>query len=381
MWTKIKDFLYSGIVLFFTLLGYMMRIFPINPRKVIFVSYFGKYYNDNPKAVSEKLAQVPGVEIVWVLNEPLNIPNAKCVKPDSLRYFYEMATAKVWVDNGRKPSYTRKRKGQYYLQLWHGNLGLKRIEAAAQEDLSPLYIRKAQRDSRYTDLITSASTWFSNTIRNDYWYDGEILECGSPRLDRFLTITEAEIQDIKANLAQPEERIFLYAPTFRNSGDLSVYEFDYAKVLAALTQRFGGKWRILLRLHPNMSSAGLAIDPTLPVSDATKYPDLYEIICAADFIVSDYSSLLFDAAILNKQVLTFAKDVHQYQETRPLNWRLQDLPFPFADSSAQLVANILEFSADEYFQELEKFLTPLGVIEPGNSAQVVSEIIQKQLSL
>ena len=92
--------------------------FPIKNNKVVFSSYYGKYYSDNPMYLFEAMAQKDmGLDYVWLLcDEKAKINNARVVKKGSVKSLYELATAKVWVDNCRKPLWTRKRKKQYYVQ-------------------------------------------------------------------------------------------------------------------------------------------------------------------------------------------------------------------------------------------------------------------------
>jgi len=103
------------------------KIMGVNGNKIVFISFGGKSYSDNPRAISEKLHEMyPEFEIVWLFNNPEEkrkvVPDyVQCVKAGSYRALKELATAKFWVDNFCKPLYTYKSKKQVYIQTWHGD--------------------------------------------------------------------------------------------------------------------------------------------------------------------------------------------------------------------------------------------------------------------
>ena len=87
------------------------------------------------------------MQIVFITNHPEQVPNLKeitALRTNTPRAVFSLARAKVWVDNNRKEAYIRKRKGQYYIQLWHGGIALKRIEGDCEALLGRTYIRRAK---------------------------------------------------------------------------------------------------------------------------------------------------------------------------------------------------------------------------------------------
>ena len=81
---------------------------------------------------------------------------------------FELATAKVWVDNIRKPPFVRKRKAQFYVMTWHGGIGLKKSEKDAIQALRRSYVYSAKNDSRMTDFFLADSDWHYNVYRNAF---------------------------------------------------------------------------------------------------------------------------------------------------------------------------------------------------------------------
>ena len=115
----IRKMLYTGIKCFQWVI---QRICGIKKKKVVFISFGGKTYSDNPRAISEQLHDMdPNYGIVWLFNDPKSkekiVPKyVKCVKNNSIKALFELATAGIWVDNFEKPLWTFKSEKQIYIQ-------------------------------------------------------------------------------------------------------------------------------------------------------------------------------------------------------------------------------------------------------------------------
>ena len=270
-------------------------LLPINPQKIVFSSYCGRGYGDNPKYISEELLKMgANYQMIWIINadkEAKSLPTGiiPC-RLGSLRWIYHLATAKIWVDNCRKPFYYKK-KGQYYIQTWHG-FALKRIEKDVEDNLDDIYVKLAKKDSRFTDIIISDSKFMTSIYEKSFWYDGKIVEWGSPRNDIFnlpggLEESKKKIYsfyDIPQNC-----KIVLYAPTFRADGSLTPYKIDLERLKLACEIKFGGEFVVLVRLHPNIAkkSAELSFDWSQHI-DASMYSDMQVLLAASDVVVSAF---------------------------------------------------------------------------------------------
>lgn len=133
-------------------LFFIFKLIPINNKKVVVSNYYGKGYGDNPKyIVSELLSTKKDYDIVWLVlpNKNYEFPNGiRTVKYSTLRSIYELATAKIWIDNCRKFSSITKRENQFYIQTWHGGIALKKIEKDTEDTLTAKYIKDAICDSK-----------------------------------------------------------------------------------------------------------------------------------------------------------------------------------------------------------------------------------------
>lgn len=366
------------------ILMYALRVFPIDNKKVVIVSYYGGGFGDNGKGIALKLKEYdPEIKIVWAVtkNNKNKLPDfLSSVEYRSLKYYYEMATAKVWVDNARKGADVIKRKNQFYMQAWHGMVALKQIEKDAEKSLSRSYIDDAKNDSKMADVILSGCGFFTELVKRAFWYNGEILKCGSPRLDVLFNITEETKREVKNKLNIPEnKKVILYAPTFRANGNLDCYIKDYEGILSALKKEKGESYVFLVRLHPNIADKSGFINYNENVINATVYPDLYDIISISDIVISDYSSLMFDSALINKKVFLYASDIEDYKGDRGFYFELEQLPFPLAEKEKELTENMLTLNESEYYKNLEKFNLSVDYYEDGTASESAAKRIIEEL--
>lgn len=348
---------------------------PVDKRKVVFCSYYGRGYSDNPKAIAQALLDrgVPA-KLVWLVKnrqEAGSLPAGITPCPyDSPRRIFALATARVWVDNCRK--YDRfKKKGQFYLQTWHG-FPLKRIEKDALESLAPDFEKGAIRDSHHTDLLLSNSTHTTTVLRRAFWYDGEIAEFGAPRNDVFFSPQPDTAARVKAHFDLPEDRrLLLYAPTFRADKSTGAYRLDAEQALAACEERFGGQWSALIRLHPNVAAQSADLFPYdgRRILDATGYPDMQELLCASDLLITDYSSSMFDYAMSRRPCLQFCLDLEDYRRDRNFYFPLDSLPFPLAAGNEALANAIRSFDEAAYLTRWDAFYEEQGFREDGRAAE------------
>lgn len=353
-------------------------IFPVRKNKVLFSSYAGKKYACNPRVISEALMERGG-EIVWVLpNEASAQFSGRSVQGGTLRYLYELATAKVWIDNCRKASWIRKRKGQYYIQTWHAGISLKKVEKEVEDVLPGYYIANAKHDSKMADLFLSPCKWCTDKYREAFWYDGEIMECGLPRSDIFFRNPKEYYDKVcKHYGVQPGVRFALYAPTFRVNHSTDCYCIDYERLERALEKNWGGKWKILVRLHPNVQKNQNFMTYDENVLNGSAYEEINELIMASDLLITDYSSCSFDAMLANKRVLLFASDIAEYNKDRGTYFELDELPFPLSENNDELMRSVEEFDEIAYQKDVEAFKRRMQMYEDGHATErVVERILQ-----
>lgn len=366
-------------------LYHIFWLFPISKYKIVVCSYYGKGFGDNGKYIVQQLIRSNlKYKIVWLIKPNVNRttfpPSIRLVNYGSIRAIFELATAKVWIDNSRK-DYFCKRSNQFYIQTWHG-IPLKKIEMDAQDVLPPSYIKNAKRDSKFANVIISNGLYMSKIIQNAFWYTGEILECGTPRDDILVSKDNHCEKKVKEcyNI-HDEAKILLYAPTFRNGSSIDVYDIDVSRLLSALSCKFGNEWVVLLRLHPNIAYLSDTIFPKLPnLVNVTNYPDMQELLTASNVLVTDYSSVLFEFLHTNKPVFLFAIDIEKYTKERNFYLSLNCLPYSIAQSNDDLVNNILAYNEMDSIKAAKEFREKYGLFENGTASSSVCSLISSVIN-
>lgn len=359
---------------------YIFSLIPLK-NKVVFSSFSGKRYGDNPKIVSNKLYNdFNNIKQVWLFynNKFNDMPNGiKQVKWGSIGMIYHLATAKVWVDSHTKPLWVKKRKNQYYINTWHGGLGLKKIEGDAKDTLKEKDIKRIKNNSKMVDVFISNSKWLTDIYKRAFWYNGVIEKIGYPK-DEFLENFDVNIarkkvykycnQDINTNF-------LLYVPTMREKIDINLIKFDSDKIISHLSKKFGGKWKILLRLHPMNEKEVLNFKKDNNIINVTKYEDILELILSTEILISDYSSCIFDATLIRKKAIIYAPDYEEYQKERGLYFTLEELPFLTAKNEDELCNCIDKFNNDKYIEKINEYYTKVEYINDGRANDKIVKMI------
>ncbi len=368
--------------------GKLMYLFPIKANRIVIDNFGGKGYGDSTKYIAEGLIRKNcQYDIIWLVDNLASYsfpPQIKPVKIDSLQALYMRATAKVWIDNVRHLHPVRKKKQQIYLQAWHAPFGPKKAEADAEAELGEKYVKEAKYDGQIADGIISNSKLLDNQFRRAFWLSEnvEILKFGLPRND-FLAQRIGDVEEYKhfrEKFKFDNESLYvLYAPTFRDDYSLDGYRLEFEKIADAFSKRFNKKVKIVVRLHPNAALQSGFINYTDNIINGTIYQDMQELSLTCDIIISDYSSCVFDFAILKKPVFICALDLKTYEKKRGLLPEFFGFPFPMAESNEQLIKNILRFDPKTYFDKVDKYFEKYPIYDNGDATEKTVEWIQKKI--
>lgn len=364
----------------------LFSVLPLKKRKIFFLSYYGCQYGCNPKYLSEYVTyNCKDWDVVWGFTEPkkYKISGIRKVRYLSIRYFYELYTSQVFVTNYRMTEHYRKRKGQLYVQTWHSSLRLKKIEGDAEETLSADYIEMAKKDSLHIDVLLSGCQFSSEIFKRAFWYTGLIMPTGTPREDLMFSKGEDIVNKVLKELdIAKDEKTILYAPTFRKGNDFSCYDVDFNRLQMSLSKKFGGEWTILLRLHPHLKGLSRALlRNNRKIIDVTEYDDIQELLLASNIVISDYSSLIFDFALILRPCFLYVSDLDDYvKNDRALYFNIRDLPFPICQNNDTLNSQILNFDISQYRQDVLLFLQKIGSYETGHACRNVVNYIEERIA-
>lgn len=372
--------------------------YPVEPKKIVFDNYMGRGYGCNGKYVTaELLRRRSDLDIVWMIKDiklhqgefPKGV---RLVEYGTKQAMYEYYTAAVWVCNYHLIAYwnkgLQKRAGQKYIQMWHGSLGIKRIENDCDnlcKNASWFYLSK--KNAQNTDYWISNSTFESEIYRRAFGAKNHILEYGHPRNDVFFDRNFQRITDkVKHYFGIGQNaKIVLYVPTFRekngNPGGFDAEKLNLALLQKVLTELDGAPWQVVVRLHPRMQGGVESICNEVDdrVYLANDYPDIQELLCASDVVITDYSSCIFDFILTGKPGFIYAPDIREYNTERGFYYRLEETPFGIAETNQQLAEQIKNFDEHIYKRRVADFLAEKGCVETGKAAEKVCNLIETVL--
>lgn len=293
---------------------------PIKTNKIVFESYLGRNYNDNPKAISDYLIKNEmDYNIIWFFNNPKQFEDdtIEATKKPSISYLFHLATAKYIVTNSRMPKQFEKRSDQVLLQTWHGT-PLKKLALDMQENHFPNttkieYFMEFLGDVQNWDYLISPNAYSTDIFRRAFAFENEVLESGYPRNDRLINYHPDEINQIKKKLELDlDKKILLYTPTFReNNAKVKGHYNEKITLKFNKVLEQNPDWIILVRSHYLITEKIKFKNPN--VINMTEYPDVNELYMISDVLLTDYSSAMFDFAMLNRPIIKYAPDLEMYE--------------------------------------------------------------------
>ncbi|MDX3215078.1 CDP-glycerol glycerophosphotransferase family protein [Streptomyces sp. ME02-6991-2B] len=294
---------------------------PLDPGLAVYSAYWDRGVLCNPAAIYHKAREIaPHVHGVWLVrkSDVARLPEGvDHVVPRTRRYWRLMARATYLISNVNFPNDVRKRPGSVHLQTHHGTplkkMGIdqQRYPASAR---GMSFRRLLERVDRW-DYSLSSNPHSSEIWERVYPSSWQHLETGYPRNDVFLTAGAAEVAHARAALGiAPGRTAVLYAPTTRDYQRDFVPRLDVERVCRALGENFV----LLTRVHyfhgedarlKALHEEGLLID-------VSRHPSVEQLCLAADALVTDYSSIVFDYALLDRPIVVHADDWPVYRASR-----------------------------------------------------------------
>ena len=370
---------------------------PVVDNKIIFMNYWGKSFGCNPKYILEEIKRrnLP-YELVWVINgypddfEKDFPTGVRFVQYKSKEFIKELASAKIWVSNHHFAKQfalgLTKKPEQFFIQTWHGSLGIKKIEKNVKTLTDEQdWEHYASESSKATDLWVSNSKFETEIYNEAFWDVKGIKELGHPRNDIFFKSEEEKTlirKKVFETLEIPEDKkVLLYVPTFKDTTSLSSYNIKFSKLLPVLKEKFGGDWVVVSRMHPSFRKRHYKkIKELQNTYNANNYPDIQELLVSADIAITDYSSCIFDFMLTQKPAFIYATNIKDYNIERGFYYPITSTPFPVAENNKELNENIKNFNYDEYKQRVEEFLKEKGCMEDGHASEHVVDIIENVIN-
>jgi CDP-glycerol glycerophosphotransferase len=334
---------------------HLLRTTPRPPapieRCLLVRSYFGEQATDHGLAVHAELRRRGSdLPVYWTVQDH-SVPVPEGGIPviwNSREWFDVLGRAKYYLDNMYQPDYHRKPEGQVIIQTFHG-YPFKQMGHAhwAQLQFSQAKIDSYDERAADWDYMVSPARYATEHLVREFRYPGEVLEIGYPRNDALLAPdADAVRATVRASLGLREgQTAVLYAPTFRDylsPNDKSAVMADFFD-FAAAHRALGDDVVFLVRGHAFNARVKKRPAPLPGCVDVTDYPEVSDLLLAADAAVVDYSSLRFDFGVTGKPMVFHVPDLQRYRDTR--GWLFDfalTAPGPLVATTDEVVAHLAD---------------------------------------
>lgn len=379
-------------------LKYLFCLRKTQANLILFESYNGKSYADSPKFIYEymlKQERFKDYQFVWVLKD---IDKHKfnertiVVKKNSIKYLKYYSKAKYWVVNSLVPEYIFKKKNQIYIQTWHGT-PLKKLRYDIEVEGNVLNTIKEIRkrndiDVKKIDYFLSPSKFATEKFTSAFNLkalkkENIIVEKGYPRNATLLTYKEKDIVKIKKMLGLPsDKKVILYAPTFRDNQHTSGCGYTYSLALDfdKLHKEIGNEYVILFRTHYFISNQFDFQKYKGFIYDVSNYDELNDLYVISDILLTDYSSVFFDYALLEKPMIFYMYDLDDYEHNlRGFYFDIHTLPGPIVKEEKDVIKAIKNSEQDKllYQDKYIKFNQTYNYLNTEKATRDVVEYIFK----
>lgn len=358
-------------------------IFPIKKNYILFNSFEGRQFSDNPKYLFFNIKEKYGekYKYIWVLNDKnIKIDGARIVKFLSFSHIFYLMTCKYIISNLGIEPFVPKRHSQIFLNTWHGSGAYKSQTLTEKMHKSIYTVNIRDYRSKNTDYYVSGCKMYSDVMAVSWNADiKKFIPTGTPRND-ILLCSEEKLSEIKKyvlkklNLSNNDSYI-LFAPTFRGSSfrehDATKTDIDFKKLIEVCNKKFSKNFKILYREH--IGATNLINDDF--VVDVSAYPDMQEIMIASDILITDYSSSMWDFALLKRPGFLYVPDLNDYLKERDFYTPIDTWPFPYATNNEELQSLILNYSDEKNIKKIKQHQERLGSFENGDASKKIIEIL------
>lgn len=347
-----------------------------SPRNAVyFESFYGRGATCNPYAIDREIAaRYPQLTRFWgVVDASTPVPDgAITVVRGTSEWWHARATSRYVVANDWLRRTFSPQPFQVVLQTWHGSM-LKRIglDRSGQPQSKIDTIRLEQ--SKW-DVLLSQNHHSSVILSSAYDWHRTLFEEGYPRNDP-LTPGSPYAGDgaaIRAQLGiRPDQTAVLYAPTWRENMTSMVTFLD----LERLSTELGEGYVILLRGHSRTVKFGASLSEVPGVIDVTTYPEVTDLFLAADAMITDYSSVMFDYSVTRRPMIFFVPDMDDYRDSlRGVYFDLSEVaPGPVLSTQDEVTRAVRELdrAGERYADLYDAWVERFNHLDDGHSAERV----------
>ena len=250
------------------------------------------------------------------------------VRRDSLMYYLYLFSSKVVISNAGFRKFIPKRKEQIWLETWHGGGAYKKLN---NDDKSDKYKEKLRLlVNSDIDIHLSSCRKFMLDFGEECYIPPKVfLTSGLPRNDLFFYDFNLITEKVKKKYGVGKNTlIVMYAPTWRDDGRQIQADIFNSKLVNVIKNKFKKEVIFLYRGHYFKNDCLIK-----NIIDVSEYDDMQELLCAADILITDYSSCMWDFSLMFKPCFVYANDINKYKQERDFYTPIAEWPFPIAQDS------------------------------------------------
>lgn len=369
----------------------MASMLPIRKNTIVFESFLGKQFSDSPKAIYEYIKDnYSDYKLYWSFDRKTYLVYKETIHSVprlSIKWIFVMARAEYWVTNSRLPIWIPKRKDTIYIQTWHGTplkkLGVDIEEVHLPGTTTEKYKKEFIHEASKWDYLLSANNYSTDIFRRAFAYDKKVIDVGYPRNDILYNWNNDEkVAQLKKKLGVPfDKKIILYAPTWRDDDyhGIGAYKFNLKIDVSLMKEVLGEDYIILLRTHYLIADSLNLEGYEDFVYDFSHYSDISHLYLISDILVTDYSSVFFDYANLQRPIIFFVYDIEKYRDNlRGFYLDFEHVaPGPFVKTTEKLIKEIKRYEGNDFTisGRYKTFLEEFCYLDDGNaSRRVVNSI-------
>jgi CDP-ribitol ribitolphosphotransferase len=293
---------------------------------------------------------------------------------------YNLATSKfIFLDDYFPIVYPLKiRKNAELIQLWHA-VGAFKTFGYSRLGLPGGPSPRSKNHRNYTKAIVSSKNVAKFYAEGFGIPEENVVATGIPRTDVFFD--QSYQKQIKENLYKEypflkNKKVILFAPTFRGNGQQSAYYPMEVLDLDKLYHRLKEEYVFILKIHPFVKN-----DISIPYEysdffyNFSGYREVNNLLFVTDLLITDYSSVCFEFALLNRPMLFFAFDVEDYVQKRDFYFDYHKfIPGPLVRTTDEIIEKIINH--DFEMEKIKPFVKYFFDHTDGkSSARVVDELV------
>lgn len=363
----IKKFILNCILGFIYIITYA---FKIEENKITFISYKSNKLEGNFKLINKYLVKENKYNLNYILMKYENSfsGNIKYLFNCMKQVYYINTSKVILLDYNNYVVSNFKKSGVKVIQVWHATGAIKKFGNDIKRDY---------KIKNYDYILATSEKWkkpYSTAFNVD---ESDVIVTGLPQSD--ILFSEKKMGEYKNYMLNkyPQikgKKVVLFAPTFR--GD-PIKDARYKEIdIDYIKESLGDEYAFIYKLHPSLGERRISNDKN--IINANK-ESIIKLFSVTDYLITDYSSIVFDFSILNKPIILFTPDLEEYKKDRGMYIDYESsMPGPICKSEEEVV-NVIE--KDEFSKErIYDFMNTYFKYKDNNSTKRVGEFIKNLIN-